>query len=173
MHIKVVPYQTDWPEKFKQESALIKLQLKAIVQQIHHMGSTSVPGLMAKPVIDILMEVTDLAALDSHSYLMEQLGYEVMGAYGIPGRRYFRKGGYNRTHHVHAFLRGDDNIKRHLAFRDYLIAHPKIAAEYGQLKKEIADRINHDIEDYCVAKVPFIKQHEQLALEWYEKDLKQ
>ena len=167
MYIKVVAYDPNWPHEFEKEAKEIQFALGDVALQIHHIGSTSVPGLLAKPVIDIMLEVSNLDALDAQSNEMKKLGYEVMGEYGIAGRRYFRKGGDNRTHQIHAFLEGDDNIVRHIAFRDYLIAHSKIAQDYGELKFKIAQNCNNDIDNYCDAKDPFIQYHEPLALKWY------
>ena len=171
MLITVVEYNPNWPQEFAQEAGRLQQVLSDTAVAIHHIGSTSVPGLVAKPIIDIILEVADLNQLDTKGDKMEALGYEVMGEFGIPGRRYFRKGGYHRTHHVHAFLLGDPNVKRHLAFRDYLIAYPAIAADYGKLKQEVAERSNNNIENYGDGKDPFIKLHEQKALEWYDKHI--
>ncbi|MEL6135374.1 MAG: GrpB family protein [Bacteroidota bacterium] len=135
---------------------------------VHHIGSTSVPDLMAKPIIDMIPEVSNLHYLDTQNMKMDEWGYEVMGEYGIPRRRYFRKGGDNRTHHVHAFATDDPHIKRHLAFRDYLTAHKYIAKAYRKLKWDIAQRIQHDMGDYSDAKDPFIAKHERQALAWYD-----
>ena len=168
MTVTVVEYNPNWVNEFLIESSKLKDVLGDIVNNIHHIGSTAVPGLMAKPIIDIMPEVTDLGLLDAKSNEMEKLGYEVMGAFGIPGRRYFRKGGDHRTHQIHAFKSGDPNLIRHLAFRDYLIAHEQIAKEYGELKFSIARSINNDIERYSDEKDPFIKHHEMKALKWYK-----
>ncbi|MEL7118355.1 MAG: GrpB family protein [Bacteroidota bacterium] len=171
MQVRIVKYNPAWPKEFEQEAASIKATLDEVLTNIFHIGSTSVPGLVAKPIIDIMLEVTDLLALDAKSQDMEQLNYEVMGEYGIPGRRYFRKGGDHRTHHVHAFLTGDPNLKRHLAFRDYLRAHPDIALAYGALKLEIANKGNGDTAHYSESKDPFIKLHQRKALKWYENEV--
>lgn len=165
--VEVVSHNPSWSAQFEVEAALLREILQDIVLEIHHIGSTSVPGLPAKPIIDMMPEVTSLEALDATTKQLEALGYEAMGAYGIPGRRYFRKGGNHRTHHVHAFLAGDPNVRRHLAFRDYLRAHPPVAREYGLVKAQAARLSNNNIEDYCDAKDPFIKLHEPKALAWY------
>ena len=167
MIVKVVAYQADWPQQFEEEAAKLMEQIGSVSKALFHIGSTSVPGLMAKPVIDILLEVHRLSDLDEQSHQLEKLGYEVMGENGIPGRRYFRKGGETRTHHIHAFQTGDPGLTRHLAFRDYLRAHPHKAQAYGNLIAEIAERHPNDIDRYCDEKDSFVKQHEALALEWY------
>lgn len=171
MKVSVVKHNPDWAEEFEKESEKLLMALGKGINKIYHIGSTSVPDLMAKPIIDILLEVPDLAALDQQASIFQNLGYEVMGSFGIPGRRYFRKGDQNRTHHLHAFQCGDDHLIRHLAFKEYLIHHPAIAEEYGQLKLDIANRIKDDISTYSDEKAPFIKHHEKIAIEWYEKNL--
>lgn len=98
--------------------------------------------------------------------MLERLGYEVMGEFGIPGRRYFRKGGFNRTHHVHAFKTGDANIHRHLAFRDYLNSFPDVRREYAALKEKLALRFSEGIDGYSDGKDAFVKLHEANALAW-------
>lgn len=167
MPIIIAPYDPAWPEKFEKEANMLRDLLGDLAVQIHHIGSTAVPGLAAKPIIDILLEVSNLDALDDHSDGFLTLGYEPKGAFGIPGRRYFRKGADRRTHHIHAFRTGDPNLDRHLSFRDYLIAHPEVATAYGDIKKEAARRANNHIEAYGSVKGPFIKKHEQIALQWY------
>ncbi len=164
--IEVVDYDPGWPEEFMKEAEAIRGLLSGEVVHVHHIGSTAVPGLKAKPVIDIMLEVRDVDALDAYDREMEGLGYLPRGEYGIPGRRYYIKGLYHRTHHVHAFREGSDNISRHLAFRDYLIAHPSIAAEYGELKARCAAECNNDSEKYCDCKDAFVRFHEKRALEW-------
>jgi len=168
MFVNVVEYNPDWAEKFLRESESLKSVFADLVVHIHHIGSTAVPGLAAKPIIDILLEVTDLQGLDAQTHLIDHLDYEAMGECGIPRRRYFRKGGDYRTHQIHAFASGDPHVKRHLAFRDYLIAHEEVARAYGDLKAKIAPQSNHDIEKYCDLKDPFIKLHERKALDWYD-----
>lgn len=165
--IKVIEHDPNWRLKFELEAQILKNILGDVLIDIHHIGSTSVTGLHAKPIIDILLEASDLSELDSKNKEMESIGYEVMGEFGIPGRRYFRKGKDVRTHHVHSFVSGDPGLIRHIAFRDYLIAHSDIAKEYGLLKTEIIKRNNHDMGFYCDAKDPFISLHEPKAVEWY------
>lgn len=168
MIVTVVEHSTAWSNKFAIESKELTTQIGEIINQIHHIGSTAVPGLKAKPIIDIILDVKSLTGLDLNNSKLEQLGYEAMGELGIKGRRYFRKGGDNRTHQIHAFQSGDPNIIRHIAFRDYLIEHDEIAKKYGELKFAIAQRCNNDIEQYCDEKNAFVKHYEGVALEWYK-----
>jgi len=133
---------------------------------IYHIGGTSVPGLSAKPIIDILIEVDDVSSLDDHIKHLEAIGYIGRGENGIIGRRYFEKGG-DRTYQIHAFKKGSLGALRHLAFRDYLISHPQVAHEYALLKKLVAETCDNDINRYCDGKEVFIKENEKLAIEWH------
>ena len=120
-HITVVPYDPAWPGLYEAEAQAIAGVLGQRLTAIHHIGSTAVPGLAAKPVIDIMPVVWAVTEADECRADFEALGYEYLGEFGIPGRRYLRKGGDERTHQVHIFARQDtENILRHLAFRDYL-----------------------------------------------------
>ena len=168
MQAYVVAPNPGWPVEFRREAADIGRALGGLAVAVHHIGSTSVPGMFAKPVIDMLLEVSDIHALDRAGGSLERLGYEGLGEYGIKGRRYFRKSDRSgaRTHHLHAFQQNDPHVQRHLAFRNYLIAHPDIAAEYSTLKQELAERYPHDIEAYMDGKDPFIKAHEAKAIAW-------
>lgn len=165
--IEVVEYQLGWAADFDSEKLALQRTLGSCALSIEHIGSTAVVGLAAKPVIDILIEVSSLAALDANQGAMELLGYIAKGENGIAGRRYYQKGGKCRTHHIHAFELGDENLIRHRAFRDYLIAHPEIAAEYGDLKKAAALQCKNDSVLYANLKNSFIQKHETLALSWH------
>ncbi len=123
-------------------------------------------GLAAKPIIDLMLEVQSVSELDEHNAAFESLGYEVMGEFGIPGRRYFRKGRKLRTHQIHAFKVGSLHVARHLAFCDYLRSHPAVRKAYGQLKLQVARECENDIDRYCDGKDGFVKKHEALALAW-------
>lgn len=169
MKVEVIAYDPCWPAAFAAERLALVTALGKTVAEVHHIGSTSVVGLAAKPIIDIILEVDSLERLDEKTPEMEVLGYEAMGEFGMPGRRYFRKGGKNRTHHVHAFLVGDANVIRHLAFRDYLTAYPQAAVEYAQLKKRLAISCADDWEAYCDGKDDFMKHHEALAIAWRDR----
>ena len=166
-HVIVVPYSPDWPAAFAREAARIRAALGDNCIAVHHIGSTAVPGLAAKPILDLLPVVRDLAAAADARPALERLGYEWMGEFGIPGRRYLRKGGDERTHQVHIFARDDRaQIARHLAVRDYLRAFPEAARRYGALKTALARRFPWDIEAYCDGKDAFVRELEREALAW-------
>ena len=169
-HIVVVDYDPLWPLLFRKEADAISRILGDNLVLIHHIESTSVPFLAAKPIIDIMPVVKDLSGVDAVSGEFVKLGYEYLGEFGIKGRRYLRKGGQERTHQIHIFQMEDDtNILRHLAFRDYLRSHRDVAMEYAALKKDLAARFPYDIDGYCDGKDAFVKRIENLALAEYSK----
>lgn len=162
--IEVLEYDPRWTMEFESEKNGLQSVIGDTALKIEHIGSTSVPGLAAKPVIDILIEVSSLELLDLKCQALEVIGYKARGEYGIPGRRYFQKGGDKRTHHVHVFLRGDQHLTRHRAFKDYLKAYPAIAQEYALIKRESATNCQHDSALYQSLKNGFIQQHERVAM---------
>ncbi|MCE9891199.1 GrpB family protein [Kluyvera intermedia] len=167
--IEVVDYDTQWLSLFAEESALLQAALEKKIAKIHHVGSTSIPGMAAKPVIDILLEVVDPEALDSLNIAMENAGYMARGEYGIPNRRYFSKGGEQRSHQVHAFVIGDQHIIKLLAFRDYLIKNKEIAQQYNEIKRAAALASENDLRRYSAFKAGFIEHHLRLALIAHEQ----
>ena len=166
--IEVVEYNDNWPSLFEMEKKLIISSLPLETIWIHHIGSTAVNGLAAKPIIDILLEVEGIEFLDRFNEVFESIGYECKGEFGILGRRYFQKGGDSRSHQIHAFKKNSDNAIRHLAFKEYLIAHPEVAKSYEDLKLDVAKKCNNDIGAYCDGKNEFIKTYEQHAVAWYK-----
>ncbi len=167
--VEVVPHNPSWHQEFERESKLVATVLGNNFITIHHIGSTSIPNIYAKPIIDMLIEVTDIEEIDKYNPEMIGLGYEAMGEFGIPGRRYFRKEINNiRTHHLHTFQVNSPDVARHLYFRDYMKAHPEDAKKYSDLKRELARQFPHDIESYMDGKDGFIKEMEIKARNWSE-----
>lgn len=166
--VEVIPHDPKWREAFEVESKPLVDVLGENVVAIHHIGSTAIPNIYAKPIIDLLMEVKDLIKIDQQSAALKSLGYQVMGEFGIPKRRFFRKDNRAgiRTHHIHIFEVGSAQIKRHLAFRDDLIAHPKEAQQYSDLKRKLAQAYPTDIEGYMDGKHSFIKEIDLKAAQW-------
>lgn len=160
--VEVVSHDPNWEQKFKDEAKKIKKIFGGIFVDIYHIGSTAIPLVKAKPIIDIMVEVKDINKVDSYNKKMEELGYVALGEYGIPKRRFFQKGGNNRTHHVHIFKKGSPQIKRHIDFRDHLISHPKVAKEYSLLKEKLAKKYRYDIDKYQEGKESFIKKINKL-----------
>jgi GrpB-like predicted nucleotidyltransferase (UPF0157 family) len=157
-----------WATQFADEALLIGAALHGVMIELHHIGSTAIPGIAAKPVIDMLAVVTSLEALDRTSSSLESLGYESKGEFGMPGRRYFRKDSASgiRTHQLHAFATGSAEIERHLSFRDYLRAHPAEARAYETLKVSLAAQSSDDARAYTEGKTAFIHEVERRAAEW-------
>lgn len=161
-------HQEDWSRKFEDEAAAVSEAIGAEGVAIHHIGSTAIPGILAKPILDMLLEVAGLDGLDQRAARLEALGYESLGEFGIPGRRYFRKDDAHgvRTHQIHAFASGSPHLTRHLAFRDYLRAFPEVAHDYSKLKCGLLKSCHGSLEVYIAGKDPFIKAVEQDALRW-------
>lgn len=166
--VEVVPHDPRWRAAFEAEAKHVASALGENVVAIHHIGSTAIPDIHAKPVVDLLVEVRDIPEVDGRSPAMESLGYEVLGEYGIYGRRYFRKDTREgvRTHNVHAFEAGSAEAERHLAFRDYMIAHPGEAQRYSELKRKLAEEHPQSPDGYMDGKDGFIKEMDRRAAQW-------
>jgi len=160
----VVPHDSSWKSQFSTESENIKLALGEQLLTIHHIGSTAIFDIYAKPVIDILAVVARFEDLGSCDDKMAELGYEIKGEFGIPGRRYYRKDINGvRAFQMHAFEKGSHQIERHLAFRDYLNSHPTEAAAYSELKKQLILEHDGDPEKYMDGKEDFIREVDRKA----------
>lgn len=166
--VEVVRHNPQWRDAFENEAKHITAALGENIVAIHHIGSTAIPNIYAKPVIDLLVEVTDIIGLDTRSSAMQSLGYEVMGEFGIAGRRYFRKDDQEgiRTHRIHAFEATSTEVERHLVFRDYMIAHPGDAQKYSELKRKLAKEHPYSMESYMDGKDSFIKEMVRKAALW-------
>jgi GrpB-like predicted nucleotidyltransferase (UPF0157 family) len=168
MRVTVVPHDPSWAAAFKQAATEAKPAFRDNLLAIHHIGSTSIPGIYAKPIIDMLAVVSDIAAIDRCNAELAALAYVAKGEFGIPERRYFYRNNDagTRTHQIHAFQAGSKGASRHLAFRDYLLAHPEVALSYSDLKRQLAEAHAEDIEAYMDGKDGFIKDVEARALLW-------
>lgn len=156
--VQVADYDSTWPDDFNAVRGEIRSVLPAAVATIHHVGSTSVPGLASKPVIDVLVDVVDARVIEEATPSLQALGFEPRGEYGLPGRRYFsRPEGAGPKVHLHAFPSGHEEIDRHLLFRDFLRAHPDEATRYGSLKRTLAESHARDRDAYQAAKANFIE----------------
>lgn len=166
-NIVVVPYTAQWVDLFQQEADKLTPIFGAELITLHHIGSTSIPGLWAKPIIDMMPIVRNIQAVEQFILAMQALDYESKGEYGIAGRHFFTKGGEAaRSHHIHMFEPNHPDAMQHLDFRDYLVAHPAIAQQYADLKRELAHQFPHDIKGYMAGKHTFIQQTIQQARIW-------
>ncbi|RSK27165.1 GrpB family protein [Bacillus sp. HMF5848] len=167
--VEVVPYKEEWKTLFEMESKNIKGIFKEHIVNVYHIGSTAIPNINAKPVIDIMAEVYDICVVDNFNVEMEKLGYKAHGEHGIRKRRFYSKGGDARTHHVHIFEKESVEINRHLTFRDYMIAHPEDAIKYSELKQELAHKFSTNIDKYIEGKDSFIKAIDIKAKQWKDQ----
>ena len=165
--IEIVEYNPEWPLAFEREAAAILKACHPWVIEVHHVGSTAVPGLAAKPVLDIMPVAAGPAEAFEAVSRMTALGYRCLGEYGIPGRLYFEKTVDGReVAHAHMFPVGHPAIRTHLAFRDYLRTHPDAARDYERLKRDLAAKHRNDREAYTDAKAAFIEGIIAAATGW-------
>ncbi|HZG18042.1 MAG TPA: GrpB family protein [Candidatus Bathyarchaeia archaeon] len=163
----IAPWTENWFDLYRIEEILLRSIFFDELLEIHHIGSTSVPQIgFAKPIIDILMVVKDITQVDGYDEQMIQIGYQPRGEQGIHGRRYFSKGGDQRTHHVHIYETGNINIEYHLNFKEYLMNHPLEAKAYGELKLRLAEQSPDDVHFYQNGKDAFCKEIVRKAMEW-------
>jgi GrpB-like predicted nucleotidyltransferase (UPF0157 family) len=158
--IVIVAYDPRWPQQFEAERASLADLFSEAAASIEHIGSTAVPGLGAKPIIDIMLGVGVLQEVESRIPSLESFGYEYVPELEVelPERRYFRKPREGaRTHHLHCLSRSSDFWRRHLVFRDHLRRHPDDARAYFQLKQRLASEHHTDGLAYAKAKSRFIE----------------
>ena len=158
--VVIVPYDPRWPRLFQAESELIRKQIGSYLEALEHIGSTAVPRLAAKPIIDIMPGLRQLSDARGCIEPLAAIGYEYVPEYEseLPERRYFRKGPpEGRTHHVHMVEAATDFWHRHLLFRDYLRTHSETAKEYEALKHRLARENRTDRDAYTSGKTPFIE----------------
>lgn len=154
--IQLSPYESQWQTRFLREKDQLQSSIGEYVLDIEHLGSTSIPGMLAKPILDIGIAVAAFEEAVRCIPPMEKLGYTYKGENGIPRRHYFVKG-EPRTHHVHMFEIESQEWRSHLLFRDYLIKNPATAGEYARLKQELAKQFATEGEAYQAGKDGFIK----------------
>lgn len=169
--VEVVPYRKEWVKMFQDEAQKIVQILEAESINIHHIGSTSIQGLSAKPIIDLLAEANEIEMFDRLIPEFKKLGYIANGENGIQGRRYFVKVNEQGEHliHMHGFQKGNSEIYRHLVFRDFLRNHPHEIERYANVKEIAAQKFPFDIDAYMDYKDPIIKEIEKKALNWDKK----
>ncbi|MBI1334866.1 MAG: GrpB family protein [Armatimonadetes bacterium] len=161
--VEVHPYDPLWPELYEREATRLKEVLGDWILQIEHVGSTAIPGMDAKPIIDIGIAIADFEAAFDTVHLMAELDYVFRGEQGVPRRHFFILG-RPRTHHVHmSEITGPDWIHR-LAFRDYLRTHLDMAEEYRAIKARLAAEFPRDISGYSSGKDAFVQKVLDLAL---------
>jgi GrpB-like predicted nucleotidyltransferase (UPF0157 family) len=160
--VELVDHDPSWAELFERERAVLAPIFDAQAVGIEHIGSTSVPDLCAKPIVDVLVGLRELALTDEQIRAMERLGYEYLGEHGLPGRLFFRK--EPRTHHVHVVEYGGEHWERQLTFRDTLRSDAEERRRYDEFKRRLAAE-GHPRETYTELKTPFIREVEARARE--------
>ena len=166
MKITISEYNCDWPIEFDQEKEILGEILSPNNASIEHIGSTSVPNLVAKPIIDIMIGLPNFTQADSLVPRIQELGYTYFSQYEdvMPYRRFFKKmNGNITTHHIHMVETGSEFWVRHLLFRDFLRDNPYVATDYGNLKLKLAQENWKDGNEYSDAKTDFIRSIEKRA----------
>lgn len=162
----MVDYDPEWRCEFERLRAVYLRYLKLLTIDVQHVGSTSVPGLAAKPIIDIDIIVDSEEMVGDAIEALRELGYIHIGDQGVAGREAFERASaavpYWRTqsswlpHHLYVCVDGCTSVQNHLVFRDYLRSSPDAAQAYGRLKKELAQTYEYDVDMYCENKTPFV-----------------
>lgn len=163
--IDIVPYNPSWPKKFQEEKDFLLAKFPQIIRRVEHFGSTAVPGLASKPIVDMLIEIlSHKAVVENILPILTSLGYDYfyrpeLDELKPPYYDWFIKRNSNgkRTHHLHMVKKGSKLWER-LKFRDYLRAHPEATKEYGDLKSELSNKYPNDREAYTKAKTAFISE---------------
>jgi GrpB-like predicted nucleotidyltransferase (UPF0157 family) len=155
--VYIADYDPRWPATFEQLRGPIAAALGALALRIEHVGSTAVPGLAAKPIIDLDIVIGSRADLPAVIAKLRPLGYRPQGDLGVTGREAFSNPPGAPAHHLYVCAAGNQELARHLAFRDFLRGHPDTAHAYAGLKRSLASRFRNDRDAYTEAKTTFIE----------------
>jgi len=157
--VKLSQFCPEWIKLYKDEEKKLEKAIGSLVVDIKHIGSTSIPGICAKPIIDILVGVDSMKTADKTIGIMEKSGYQFKGEAGIPGRYFFVKGTEDkRTHHLHMIVHNSERWGNYLLFRECLLNNKTIRDEYCKLKIKSAKKYEHDRELYTESKSNFIQK---------------
>lgn len=165
--VRIVDYDPAWPAIAAAEIARIEAALGDVATRVDHVGSTAVPELAAKPIVDLQVSVVELEPTDRYARPLEELGYLFAPDSESPDLHFFgRPAARPRTHHLHVCAAGSEHERRHLALRDYLRAHPEEAASYAARKRELVARHPEDRIAYIEGKADHVAALERRALAW-------
>ncbi len=156
--VRLEPYTSAWADAYAEERDRISSALGQRILGIEHVGSTAIPGICAKPIIDIAMAVPTLSAAEEFAPIMASIGYDYAGDGGVPGQRIFGRGARLRTHLVHAVVADGPEWRNYLAFRDALLSDERLAKEYDSLKRALAAEFPDDRPSYTAAKGQFVEE---------------
>ena len=170
IQVRLLPHDPCWPGSAAVEAELVGRAVGPTLLTVHHVSSTAIPGIHAKPILDLMPVVRELAALDGRHHDRETSGYESWGELALPGRRYYTKTDPvtgRRLIQLHCYEDGSSEIVRHLAFRNYLRANPNMAADYDRVKVHCQRLHPDDSHAYGDCKGAWITAAEADALQWY------
>ena len=160
--VRLADYDARWPLLFAAEEERIRSQCRTLALRLEHVGGTSIPGMCAKPVLDIAAAHPRAARIEDYVAAFVRAGYQFRGERGLPGRQYFRRG-QPRTYHVHLVEEDSQLWRDYIAFRDYLRAHAEISDRFAEVKRALAARFGTDREGYTNAKSPHVQEILRLA----------
>ena len=166
--VHIVAYDPEWPRLATEQAARLDT-LRPPLLVVHHIGSTAVPGLAGKPVIDLMPVVSRIEAIDARRHELEAMGYRWHGEFGVPGRRFCTLSNEygERIVQLHIYETGSPDARRQLAFRNYLRAFPDVAEAYAEEKRRARDLFPYNSTDYAHEKGAFIRATEAKALAWF------
>ena len=157
--VSLSDYSAEWPKAYEQERSRLMDVAGDVIASIEHIGSTSIPGIRAKPIIDIGLEVDSFEALETLVQRLPANVYEYFGERDIPGDFFFAKGPEEcRTHYIHVSLKESGRLERYLIFRNALRLDPPLAQQYGQLKQRLSAQFPHDRKQYTKRKGEWIER---------------
>jgi GrpB-like predicted nucleotidyltransferase (UPF0157 family) len=167
--VVIAPYDPQWPERAAAEGRRLAQVLGDILFKVEHIGSTSVPGLAAKPIIDLIPLVRSLDELDQYAIRVESLGFAWHGEFGIEGRRFctLTDSAGTRLVNLHCFQTDSPEVERHLVFRDYIRSHPSVARDYETEKRRAAALHPNDSRAYNDEKWQWVAKTEAEAMKWH------
>jgi GrpB-like predicted nucleotidyltransferase (UPF0157 family) len=163
VEVTIAPYDVEWPRQFEDERQRLASTARTLRAEVHHIGSTAVPGLEAKPIIDILLAIPSFDEADTAKSALESLGYQHNHWADTPERKLLFRGD-PMSHQIHLVAVGNDAYRRQLAFRDWMRNNPDDAKEYASLKKDLASRLGNDHRAYTRAKGEFVERCMRRAL---------
>lgn len=167
--VELEQYNSKWKEEYEKEEKLLKKVLGDKIIEIHHIGSTSIDGLKAKPVIDILIVINSLREITQIEELLKDYDYENRGQQGVSDRYFFAKGSENaRSHYIHFVEPKSSTYYNQVYFKRYLIEHPEYIKKYCDLKQELAEKYADERPKYTQGKNDFISEVIRLAKEEYD-----
>lgn len=156
--VRLDKHNPEWEILFRKEKKILLENFPNLILEVSHGGSTAIPGIVAKPIIDIFIAIKSLEDAETIKNELEKLGYEYRGSRSVPERILYVKGNPElRTHHLHFVEVNSDEWKNHILIRDYFLKHPDEANKYGKLKEKLAQKYPNNRESYTHAKDEFIK----------------